>query len=402
MGQNKPLRLIETDSSESMRRPFQIETSRLNLQRLRMSAVGLIVFQCFLLILFYHYKNGQQSGILELLYQWLFFSMLILSFAVLVYCSALGRRIEKNAGRIRVVTTLYAFTGICWGAAVSVLDQYSYGTVTVYMGVVLFIAALLYMTPQSLLAVFLPPHLAFIAAMFLVQDSPELRYTNIVISSIVIVVLILIARQNYDRRLESFQNRALIVEKNSELARINRELNNLNAELEQRSVTDALTGLYNRRMFEETMKKEWERCKRYSITLSVIMMDVDHFKPYNDFYGHQTGDQCLQQIGALLMRTLRFASDIVARYGGEEFIVVLPYTDNAKAAALAERIRCEVERLEIRHEVSKVSNYVTVSLGVATTVPAEENSAEDLVYAADMALYEAKEQNRNRIVAVTL
>lgn len=402
MGQNKKLRLGKTDLSENIRRPFLIETSRLNLQRLKTAAAGMVFFQCVLLILFYCHRSSLQGAALNYLYQCLYFSMLILSLILLVYCSTISRKIESVAERICVITTVYSFVCVCWGAAVSVLDQYSYSNVTVYIGVVMFIAALLYMMPKSLLAIFLLPHLAFVTAMFFVQDDPEPRFINIAVTSLIIVVLILTARQNYDRRLENFQNKALIVEQNNELGKINHELNSLNAELEQRSVTDSLTGLYNRRMFEETMKKEWERCRRYSITLSVIMMDVDHFKPYNDFYGHQTGDRCLQQIGELLMRMHRFASDIVARYGGEEFIVVLPYTDSTKAKALAERIRCEVERLKIQHEVSEISDYVTVSLGVASTIPSEDNSAEDLVYAADMALYEAKEQNRNRLVAVVL
>ncbi len=162
--------------------------------------------------------------------------------------------------------------------------------------------------------------------------------------------------------------------------------------------TDSLTGLANRRYFDEVLGKEFVRLKRSNHPMSLIMLDVDYFKNFNDTYGHLAGDECLKMVGATLKTQVGRATDLVARYGGEEFVAVLVETDEAGAFTLAERIRREIEALAIPHTRSDISSYVTVSLGIVTIRPAWAASPEEVVALADAALYLAKKEGRNRIV----
>jgi diguanylate cyclase (GGDEF)-like protein len=162
-------------------------------------------------------------------------------------------------------------------------------------------------------------------------------------------------------------------------------------------ITDSLTGLLNRRYFDESLKTEFYRLKRSGDILSLIMLDVDYFKRYNDNYGHLAGDDCLRQIGTILKTIVARVPDIVARYGGEEFVVILPKTDENGAKTIAERIRKAVEALAIPHATSEIGKYVTVSIGVVTVNMSAYDSPEQIVTLADEAMYGAKKGGRNRI-----
>ena len=169
---------------------------------------------------------------------------------------------------------------------------------------------------------------------------------------------------------------------------------------QRNSITDSLTGLSNRRYFDMALETEYYRLKRSGAALSLIMLDIDHFKKFNDTYGHLAGDDSLQQLGTMLQTIVGRASDIVARYGGEEFAVILPETESSGAEALAERIRIGVEKLAIPHSSSDTAEYVTVSLGVVSVCAADLVSSKQVVALADEALYCAKSKGRNRITVV--
>lgn len=165
--------------------------------------------------------------------------------------------------------------------------------------------------------------------------------------------------------------------------------------LEQLATRDGLTGLANRRCFDDTLHAEWQRALRQQQPLSLLMVDVDNFKQYNDAYGHVGGDECLQRIAGAVAKEMR-ANDLVARYGGEEFAVILPNQSLKGAAVVAERIRCRVEQLHLPNE-GAAKQFVTVSIGAATALPAPEYDPAQLVATADAALYRAKHMGRNRI-----
>lgn len=185
------------------------------------------------------------------------------------------------------------------------------------------------------------------------------------------------------------------VEKRTEL------LKKANEKLQAISNTDGLTGAANRRYFDFQLKTEWRRSHRQSEPLSVIMCDVDHFKNFNDHYGHPEGDQCLIKVVKVIRSQLNREGDLLARYGGEEFVVVLPNTPREGACKVAERIRQAMENLAIPHDYSPVAPVVTLSLGVAGGQVTEEDGALQMVERADKALYQAKRDGRNQVVCST-
>jgi len=200
--------------------------------------------------------------------------------------------------------------------------------------------------------------------------------------------------------VELFQHKAALEEKTIEFDRKLVELEELQQQLEETneqllllSTTDSLTGLYNRRQFDELCSAEWNRCQRNNHPLSMLILDIDYFKIYNDTYGHAAGDDCLKTVSSTLAKSLLRDIDNIARIGGEEFAVILPNSDLKGAGLVAERIREAVAALKLQHSQSTT---LTISIGVASVIPDNNNSIKQLLSAADKALYTAKEQGRNR------
>lgn len=176
------------------------------------------------------------------------------------------------------------------------------------------------------------------------------------------------------------------------------ELKKLNKKLQNFATTDSLTGLVNRRQFNDTLHTEFSRAVRERAPISVLMLDIDMFKNYNDSFGHQSGDTCLFKVAQAIQRSINRAGDLVARYGGEEFVVIAPSTSEQSAKKLAEKIRLEVESLNIEHPKSPYSK-VTMSIGSASITPSAQSQEQELLSRADQALYKAKESGRNCCVS---
>jgi diguanylate cyclase (GGDEF)-like protein len=168
--------------------------------------------------------------------------------------------------------------------------------------------------------------------------------------------------------------------------------------LERSARIDGLTGVNNRREFEKILEMEWRRSSRTRQPLSLIMVDVDHFKAFNDRYGHLAGDSCLRRLATTMASVVNRSHDAVCRYGGEEFVVLLPDTDKAGAKKVANAIRDQVMALGIAHDRSSTGLVVTVSQGAATMVPSSANSPHELVELADKALYKGKKSTRNCVI----
>ena len=182
------------------------------------------------------------------------------------------------------------------------------------------------------------------------------------------------------------------------LVDVTRELARMNDSLREQSSMDSLTGIPNRRSFDAAFEREWNHAVRSSKPLALILGDVDHFKRYNDTYGHQRGDECLKAVAGAMRTAARREVDVVARYGGEEFAMLLPDTPAVSALLVAGRVLEAVRGLRLPHESSSTSDHVTMSLGVCATVPAVAQRPEELVKAADQALYDAKSRGRNQAV----
>lgn len=190
-------------------------------------------------------------------------------------------------------------------------------------------------------------------------------------------------------------------EKNYSLEQTQNALQRANETLRELSITDGLTRVYNRMYFEQQFDKEWRRCSRQALPLSVLMIDADHFKQLNDSAGHLIGDLCLQSIAQEILTHFKRSGEVVARYGGEEFIVLLPDTNQSRALAAAEGLRAAIERLSFTSD-DGTCYRVTISIGVSTTVPGLDLRPEQLIATADAALYEAKDAGRNRVHSIPI
>ncbi len=184
-----------------------------------------------------------------------------------------------------------------------------------------------------------------------------------------------------------------------ELLEVTCKLERANRQLQQLSFVDPLTGIGNRRYFDEMLQSEWNRAIRGSNPISFLMIDIDNFKDYNDCCGHQTGDECLVKVSQALSDAMKRSGDFVARYGGEEFAVVLPNTDMDGAVVIADRMVENVAGLNLKYDAAQITDRVTISIGVASAYPERNESSDVFVNAADEALYKAKKAGRNRIVA---
>jgi len=176
------------------------------------------------------------------------------------------------------------------------------------------------------------------------------------------------------------------------------KLERLQQQLQDYSYKDGLTNVANRRMFDMVLEKEWADAQRNSATLSVIMLDIDSFKQYNDHYGHLKGDECLKTVATLVSSVAGRPRDFFARIGGEEFVLILPDTDKKSALTIAERCRQIVLQANIPHEKSLAHNILTISLGLCTITPSRQDTAIGFMHIVDQALYGAKQLGRNRIV----
>lgn len=196
----------------------------------------------------------------------------------------------------------------------------------------------------------------------------------------------LIVAQKYNRDLSAFIVGIDITQRQQTLAI-----------LQKLAAFDGLTQIANRRCFDETLEREWRRMVREEEPISLILCDVDHFKMYNDTYGHQAGDDCLQKVASAIAQAAQRPGDLVARYGGEEFALILPSTPSQGAVTVANNIRKSLKSLKIPHEKSPI-NYVSLSFGISSVIPSPQSSYRSFLESADRALYQAKNEGRDRIV----
>lgn len=234
---------------------------------------------------------------------------------------------------------------------------------------------------------------------------------------VILLAFAIVERINEERRLrfraqeETLASERRVFEAQSHTLAAQREANEMleqrvrertealqeaNAKLEELSATDQLTGVRNRRYLDRVLQEEYARAYRYRDSMAVMLLDIDHFKRFNDAWGHQVGDECLRQVAAVLMEAVRAPIDHVARYGGEEFCIVMPQTAAEGAAVVAERIRQAVEDMAFMVDGKKLP--VTISIGVAAQIPATMEGSRELIKLADMALYQAKGEGRNRVI----
>lgn len=382
-----------SNDEEFLTKLFKINLVRNKIICIFFIFLELIIFSVYVLIpskIFFDYINIK--------HMYFHVVMFIMSLVWLIIIKKI--EVSQNINKKLVFIFQFIFISyiLFWGGAISIIDQISTGQITVYCVASMSMALMPYLKPKWSLIIYMYVHVIFIISLFCVKQSNLLLFTNVFYSSICVVLSLIISTILFNSKLNDFKNKRLIESKNIELNRINRELTEVNSNLEELSCTDCLTGIANRRKFEDFISFEWDKCQRNHCPLSAIMIDVDFFKLFNDNYGHQHGDYCLKKIGETLSNNLNAKYGIVARYGGEEFIIVLEGLNEASALIEAEKIRKSVEALNIPHDFSPVSNHVTISLGISSLIPSEESSIKILIEKSDMALYNAKKRNRNKAI----
>ncbi len=208
------------------------------------------------------------------------------------------------------------------------------------------------------------------------------------------------------RIFKEIYNQRRIIESQAEELRLKvEELENLRMEndlLENISIEDCLTNIFNRRGLERFSQLHWKNCHRYNLNYSSILIDIDRFKSYNDNYGHLNGDAVLKRVAEVIKNSLYRSEDVVGRYGGEEFLVILPNVNLEGAINVAKRIEKGIKDLDIDHEYNDTKGKLTVSMGIASVIPNDQNSLKELLNASDNLLYEAKKNGRNKFSSMNL
>ncbi|HHY81650.1 MAG TPA: GGDEF domain-containing protein [Clostridiales bacterium] len=394
-----PARIVEfiksfliTPMSDSDKAEFTISINRINVVRAKITAITFIILEVMVLLMHYRMNRENLFNSPYIYYG----SMYILNLAAMIAFFAIFTRLEvdvpKHISSIRYTGIFFIVFILMWCAGISLLDQLTNGQVIVYTVAVLSVAITPIYEPGILFLVYLTIHLFFLIALPYFQESKQLIFGNSLNSTTFVIMSWAISFMRYKKQAEEFNNKKIILKKNDELRLINMQLQEANQKLKIMSMTDSLTGVINRLNFETIINDEWSRCKRHSIPLSLIMVDIDFFKQFNDNYGHQAGDNCIKLIADVLKAYAKRSSDKVARYGGDEFVVLLPHTDKESALNLAEQMRKGVEEKSVPHLYSNVSDHVTISLGINTIIPSDESSIHEFISSTDKALYKAKER----------
>lgn len=375
--------------SDRYKKEFEIDINMINITRGKITAITFITVEIVQLTASLIIKGDAFLKRPSIYYGVMYITMIIAMTLFLLMFIKLENNISKNSTSIAVVGAFFAIFILSWCSGISLLDQLSSGQIIVYAVAIISIAVAPIFKPVILLLIYFAANTLFFILLPCFQKSSGMLFADYINSSAFVVISWVISYMMYKNYVDNFNNRKIIQDKSDELRKVNEELEDANRKLEKLSQTDGLTGIFNRAAFDSSMKSEWDRCKRYSISLSLIMIDIDFFKLFNDNYGHQAGDECLRQVAEVFLTCARRSSDVVARYGGEEFAIILSHIDKQNVIKFAEQLREKVEQLAILHSHSPVSKYVTISLGVSTTIPSSESSIEEFIGIADKALYEA-------------
>jgi diguanylate cyclase (GGDEF)-like protein len=389
-----------TSMSDSDKAEFIISIYTINVVRAKITSITFVILEIMMLLAHCRMNRENLFNVPYIYYGAMYIIMLVVMIVFFIIFTKLGTDVSKNISHILRTRVFFIGFILMWCAGISLLDQLSSGQVAVYVVAVISIAVAPFYEPVILFLVYFTIHTLFLIAMPYFQESAQLLLANSINTTAFVIMSWSISFMRYKKQAEDFMNKKLILKKTDELRLINIQLQEANQKLQLMSITDGLTGIINRLTFETIIKDEWSRCKQHSIPLSLILVDVDFFKKFNDNYGHQAGDCCIKLIADVLTAYVKRSSDKVARYGGDEFVVLLPHTDKENALNLAEQMRKRVEEKSVPHLYSSVSDHVTISLGINTIIPSDESSMDEFISNTDKALYMAKERRNCSVFAM--
>ncbi|MGI6199286.1 MAG: GGDEF domain-containing protein [Christensenellales bacterium] len=356
-------------------------------------ALVIIAVQVFNLAHALIYTQGRLHTQSSRVYCALYAVMLVVSLVAALLARHLSKRLPERARRVVALQKGYAFFLLLWSLAVTVYDQRVGNAVYPYLITLLSVAVLVQMPPAQAAGVFGGVQVLFMALLPLYQRPPQDNYGVFVNTSVMALIAIFISVYNHVNTRAQFRDRQLILSQSRDIAQKNRQL----AQLAQR---DSLTGLENRRFLDDPLPALFADCVRRQRPMTVLMMDIDDFKRYNDRYGHQMGDACLRQVAQALLACREPGGHLI-RYGGEEFLYIAADQSLEQAQDLAQRMRRAVEGLQIPHDGAQRAR-LTVSIGVNVEVPQPDQNQWELFRHADRALYRAKGQGKNQVVSFSV
>lgn len=383
---------------------FRNETIKINIRRGRMYSKYIIFAEIILSLtdIIFNYNKYVTDFKFN---NYLLMYFLMIGINVLYLFSLKNSRVcLRNLKIMELINTSYIIFMMVWGAVISLMDQKLYGQIMVYMVNLIACSVIFYMDSRRLIIAYFMSTWVLFFGLPHFQASRDIILGHYINTVIFLICSYVASRILYKNLYLNFKSKNLIIEANEKLKReINenrtmyKQLQEANKKLKKLSLKDELTDLNNRRALREFIENLFKRIPKET-PVSIIMMDIDNFKSYNDKYGHVNGDEVLRQVSCKLNEILRGTIDFVARYGGEEFVYIALQTNENEIYEIAKEIRKKIYDLKIPHEYSEVCEYVTASLGVATIVPDNIESIYECIRNADISLYQAKIQGKNRIV----
>lgn len=347
----------------------------LNLSRIKFFTK--IISLLMVILIYMDFSNSADIGHRSLMYSHLIFLIGLLLIALINWRIWPNSADEVKKAHI-IISHVFTIFSLFMCVALSVFCPVN--MLSVYIIGCLGIASMVSLRPYNSFIIYAVVHITFIDAFINMRNNDPHMYYLLMDGTLAVIIGWVLSVINFKTRVSDYINKKTI---------------------EVLSCQDSLTGVANRRQFDRVIEIEWLRCLREKSPLSLIILDIDHFKNYNDAYGHLAGDICLKKITTALVEIIRRPSDLIARYGGEEFAIILPNTDETGAVKLAERLRAEIEKLNIPHKHSNVDRKVTISLGVSTVIPQLNSDVDNLIIKADQALYKAKEKGRNQVWVIS-
>lgn len=395
-------------------REFLMEIARFNLQRGKLFTRVIIGIELILLLILLSDQH-KHTGFEYNWYAFMYLLMIIVTAGVLSIITYIEKNLtsdEYYAKTLQISLTCYTMFLMIWGALVSFNDQALYGSIVVFIVNVFIASVMFYLKPAYIFSALLFSSAMFFWGLPFYQSKVDILIGHYVNTAIFIPFIFFLARANYEGFVNNFLNQKLIQEKSEQLAHANielikeiqsreqtqKELEAANEQLMIISKLDALTGIPNRRRLDEILQEQWFTALEKQLPISIMMIDIDFFKLYNDTHGHLAGDHCLQAVAEVLNSCLRGPADFVARFGGEEFLFIAVGMSREEIVLLGERIRFDIEQLNIENKSSPVVPRITVSLGISHTMPTDNDKVTKFLELADEALYKAKSAGRNQLV----
>lgn len=380
---------------------FEEEQIDINLLRGKIMSIFLIAVEMITIVIFVIKNPVMEFESIKSLYFLMYLLFIAAMSALLILINHFSKNKVKNIKKIFVLTYSVAAFILLRNMVITLLDQIDSGSLLSYFMALIGISIIIYIKPRVLISIYVCVQILFIVLLPFFLPEEEKPFSAYINTSIAVFIAWLLGYLIYKGKAINFFQRKVIEKKNSQLNQLNMQLQETNKSLEYLSQTDGLTGIYNRRMFNKLSNQYWDNCIKAEHELTVIMMDIDHFKEYNDNFGHQSGDDCLLKLVDMLQKTLNEFKvenkSMLARYGGEEFVLMVCGLNKEDSYKLAETARKSVEKLNIKRKFTEVAGYITLSLGVFTGVPANALSSciAEYIGKADKALYDAKNAGRN-------